>query len=134
MSGCKEIVVLIENNELQPNEEIASCSSQSTTPKMRNRIKRIPITSAIPLLPTVECVSGPVSKPTPGKQGTPKKVYVNHFPVGIASNVMLYQYDVVVEQITSQVSNKWEEVLSRNKRRQFIQKLATTNAFDFIYW
>lgn len=113
------------------NEDLESCSP-SPTPRRRN--KRFPITSAIPLLPPIEQKHGPPVKPSPGKIGTPIEVYTNHFPVQVAPNMMLYQYDAVVEKLSFQSLSKWEEVMSRDQRRRFVQQLTDNKAFDFIYW
>ncbi|CAF1157882.1 unnamed protein product [Adineta ricciae] len=129
------------------NEDLESCSPNQT-PRRRN--KRFPITSAIPLLPSIEQKHGPPANPSPGKIGTPIEAYTNHFPVQVAPNIMLYQYDAVVEKLSFQSLSKWEEKLSQhqfprvytlpannqNKLRFSIQNLAgqwaTSTIFDYI--
>lgn len=117
------------------NEETLLNTPQPTPPTSRRRLKRIPIKSAIPLLHTLDqTINDPLPKPTPGTMGKPTQVYVNHFPVSIAPNKMLYQYDAVVEKPGFRSENQWEEVLSRDQRRRFVQKLAENKKFDFVYW
>jgi hypothetical protein len=101
---------------------------------LQHRFKRVPITSAIPLLPPVEQKNGPPSKPKPGTNGTPTQVYANHFPTQIASNLMLYQYDVIIEKSNFRSPGTWEEAMSRDQRRRFMQQLTENNSFDYTYW
>ncbi|CAF0808695.1 unnamed protein product [Rotaria sordida] len=128
------VIVHTEKNDRIFDEEILSCSSQPTSPTLRRRMKRIPITSAIPLLPPVEQSTGPPPKPMPGTKGTLTEVFVNHFPVRVAPNLMLYQYDAIIEKTSIRSQSTWDEVLSRDHRRRFVQQLANNNAFDFTYW
>ncbi len=116
------------------SEDIVSCSPVPTPPAYRRRPKRIPIASAIPLLPPVEQKYGPPVKPEVGKNGIPTKVYTNHFPVQVAPKLMLYQYDAVVEKSSFHSPHTWEEAMSRDHRRRFVQQLAENNVFDFTYW
>jgi hypothetical protein len=116
------------------DEDIASCSPRPTPPTSRRRIKRFPITSAIPLYPNVEQRHGPIVKPDVGKKGTPTEVYTNHFQVKVAPSIMLYQYDAVVEKPSFHSSNLWEEAMSRDHRRRFVRQLAENNSFDFPFW
>ncbi|CAF0780555.1 unnamed protein product [Adineta steineri] len=116
------------------DEDTDLCSPCPTPPPSRRRNKRFPITSAIPLLPPVEQKYGPPSKLKPGTLGTPTKVYTNHFPVKVAPSLMLYQYDVIVEKPSFSTPGTWEEVMSRDQRRRFVQQLATNNSFKFIFW
>jgi hypothetical protein len=128
---------VIMNHEINNgifSEEPVSCSPDLTPPPFRRRTKRIPITSAIPLLPPVEQKHGPPIKPEAGKNGQPIKVYTNHFSVKVAPELMLYQYDAIVEKSNFRSPNTWEEAMSREHRRKFVQELAKNNAFDFIYW
>ncbi|CAF3522455.1 unnamed protein product [Rotaria sordida] len=118
-------------SEIKPDGTIASAP---TSPTLRRRMKRIPITSAIPLLPPVEQSTGPPPKPMPGTKGTLTEVFVNHFPVRVAPNLMLYQYDAIIEKTSIRSQSTWDEVLSRDHRRRFVQQLANNNAFDFTYW
>ncbi|CAF2760829.1 unnamed protein product [Rotaria sp. Silwood2] len=128
------IIVDTEKNDRIFDEETPSSSPHPTPPIFRRRMKRIPITSAIPLLPPVEQTTGPPPKPIPGTKGILTEIYVNHFPVRVASNLMLYQYDAIVEKPSFRSLSTWDEVLSRDHRRRFVQQLANSNAFDFIYW
>jgi hypothetical protein len=66
--------------------------------------------------------------------GTPTKVYANHFPTKVASDLMLYQYDVLVEKVNFRSPDIWDESLSRDQRRKYVQLLAENNQFDFIHW
>jgi hypothetical protein len=66
--------------------------------------------------------------------GTPTKVYANHFPTKVASDLMLYQYDVLVEKVNFRSPDTWDESLSRDQRRKYVQLLAENNQFDFIHW
>jgi len=116
------------------SDEAVSCSPDPTPPSFRRRTKRIPITSAIPLLPPVEQKHGPPVKPEVGKNGQPTKVYTNHFLVKVASELILYQYDAMVEKSNYRSPNTWEEAMSRDQRRRFVQELAKHNRIDFIYW
>ena len=86
------------------------------------------------MLPPIEQKHGPPAKPSPGQIGTPIEAYTNHFRVQVAPKMMLYQYDAIVEKLSFQSLNKWEEVMSRDQRRRFVQQLAENKAFDFIYW
>ncbi|CAF3322893.1 unnamed protein product [Rotaria socialis] len=135
-NGAVAAAVIVDNekNDCMPNEEMLSSSPRPTPPTVRRRMKRNPIVSAIPLLPPIENSTGPPPKPAPGTLGTPTQVYVNHFPVSVAPNIILYQYDAVVEKPNFRSPNIWEEVPSRDHRRRFVEKLAKNNAFDFTYW
>ncbi len=115
-------------------EDVVSCSPRPTPPTPRRRTRRIPITSAIPLLPPVEQKHGQIVKPDTGKNGTSTKVYTNHFSVQVAPKLMLYQYDAIVEKSNFHFPNTWEEAMSRDQRRRFVQELAKHNRIDFIYW
>lgn len=115
-------------------EDLVSCSPRPTPPPSRRRPKRFQITSAIPLLPPVEQKHGPIVRPDSGKNGTPTKVYTNHFSVQVAPQLMLYQYDAVIEKTSFRSPNTWEEAMSRDQRRRFVQQLAENNAFNFTYW
>jgi hypothetical protein len=108
--------------------------SSSPRPTPRRRARRIPISSAIPLLPPVEQKHGPIVRPDTGKNGKPIEVYTNHFPVQVAPNLILYQYDALVEKSNFHSPNTWEEAMSRDHRRRFVQQLAENKTFDFIYW
>lgn len=101
---------------------------------MRHRQKRFQIRSAIPLLPPVIQKNGPPAKPPAGTNGDEIEVYCNHFPVQVAKSCMLYQYDVIVEKSNFRRPGMWEEAMSRDHRRRFVQKLAEKNSFDFNYW
>jgi len=127
-------IVNTEQNNGIHSEETESCSPRPTPPTPRRRTQRFPITSAIPLLPPVEQKNGSPSKPKPGTNGVPTQVYTNHFQVEVASNLMLYQYDVIVEKTVFRCPGSWEEAMSRDQRRRFVQQLAKNNAFDFIFW
>ena len=127
-------IVNTETNEPLSNDELITCSSHPTPPTFRRQTKRNRIASAIPLLPPVEKNHGLTSKPKHGKMGTLTTVYTNHFPVTVAPNLMLYQYDAIVERPKYQSPDKWEEATSRGHRRRFVQKLVENNAFNFIYW
>lgn len=116
------------------NEDTASCSPRPTPPTSRRRPRRFPITSAIPLLPPVEQKHGPIVKPDSGKNGTTTQVYTNHFQVNVAPNLMLYQYDAIVEKPSFRSPNTWEEAMSRDHRRRFVQQLSENKSFDFMFW
>lgn len=146
-SEIKSDRVVTPSTDLEMNieacpEEIECCSpstpstplTPSTPSTNRRRNKRIPISSAIPLLPAVEQKQGPPVKPEPGKKGTVTHVYTNHFPTQIAPNIMLYQYDAIVEKPGVFDKTLWEEVMSRDQRRRFVQQLVENNKFDFIFW
>ena len=104
-----------------------------TPPTSRRRTKRIPISSAIPLLPPVEQKTGHHLNQSQA-QTVHTKVYANHFPVQVAPNLMLYQYDAIIEKSSFRSPGTWEEALSRDQRRRFMQQLAENNVLDFIYW
>jgi hypothetical protein len=86
------------------------------------------------MLPPVEQKHGPIVKPDSGKNGTPTQVYTNHFSVKVAPNLMLYQYDAIVERPNFRSPNTWEEAMSRDHRRRFVQQLAENKSFDFMFW
>lgn len=123
-----------EKKDLTLNEEVISQSPDPTPPLARRRIKRIPIASAIPVLPPPKENTSPPPKPASGVKGTTQKIYVNHFPAKVGHDIMLYQYDAIVEKPKMNSAVDWEEVLSRDQRRKFVQELATQNAFGFTYW
>lgn len=128
---------MIVNSEVNNEvccEDTLSCSPRPTPPTSRRRLKRIPITSAIPLLPSVELKHSSIVKPDSGKNGTPTKVYTNHFSVQVAPQLMLYQYDAVVEKTSFRSIDTWEEAMSRDQRRRFVQQLAENKSFNFTYW
>jgi hypothetical protein len=86
------------------------------------------------MLPPVEQKHGPIVKPDSGKNGTTTQVYTNHFSVKVAPNLMLYQYDAIVERPNFRSPNTWEEAMSRDHRRRFVQQLAENKSFDFMFW
>lgn len=116
------------------SEDSESPSPCQTPVPTRRRGRRFPITTAIPMLPPVEQKHSPIVKPDSGKNGSPIKVYANHFPTTIAQNLMLYQYDAIVEKPNFHQKQPWEEDMNRDHRRRFVQQLAENNAFNFIYW
>lgn len=115
-------------------EDIAPCSPRPSSSTSRRRGKRIPITTAIPMLPPIEQRHGPIVKPDSGKNGTLTQVYTNHFPTKVAPDLMLYQYDAVVEKPKFHSPDTWEEDMNRDHRRRLVQQLAENKAFDFPYW
>ncbi len=124
-----------KNNGILSEETQSTGSSPHPKPHPHRRLpKRLPISSAIPLLPSIEQRDAPPSRPPAGVMGTKAQVYVNHFPVKVAPNQMLYQYDAIVERLSFRGPQIWEEAMSRDQRRRFVQKLADNNAIDFIYW
>jgi hypothetical protein len=52
----------------------------------------------------------------------------------VAPNLMLYQYDAIVERPNFRSPNTWEEAMSRDHRRRFVQQLAENKSFDFMFW
>jgi hypothetical protein len=123
----------MEVNDEPCIEDEASCSPRPAATAQR-RTKRFPITSAIPLLPSIEQKQGHIQRPTQGTLGSKMRVYTNHFPVTVNPNVMLYQYDVVVEKSSFRSPAKWEEAMNRDQRRRFVQQLAESKSLNFIYW
>lgn len=116
---------------------MTTCSLSSLTPPTpptRRPFKRLEIKSAIPLLPPEQSIQDLTSKYSSGTNGNEIEVYCNHFPVTLDPDKMLYQYDVLVEKRTNAQKTNWDEVLSRDQRRQFVQALGQRNLFNFIYW
>ena len=122
----------MEVNDEPCIEDEAACSTRP--PSAQRRAKRFPIASAIPLLPAIEQKQGHMQRPKEGTLGSKTRVYTNHFPVTVNPNVMLYQYDVVVEKSNFRSPGKWEEAMNRDQRRRFVQQLAESKTLNFIYW
>lgn len=116
------------------NEDPDTPSPCQTPTPTRRRGKRIQITTAIPMMPAVEPKHSPLVKPDSGKNGRLTQVYTNHFPAKVAPNLMLYQYDAVVEKPSFRSADIWEEDMNRDHRRRFVQQLAENNAFNFLFW
>jgi hypothetical protein len=121
--------------EEKTNDEIQNPVSPTSAPLSAERgPKRFPITSAIPLLSNVTTVKSHPEIPTPGTNGDLTQVYCNHFPVSLAPKKWLYQYDVVVEKTTVHAPGRWDEAMSRDQRRRFVQELTVAKVFDFVFW
>jgi hypothetical protein len=101
---------------------------------MRRQFKRFQIKSAIPLLSPIDSNHGLPVKPAPGEKGQSIQVYCNHFPATVATNKMLYQYEVIVEKSRNGQPNSWEEAMRRDQRRRCVQEIAKNQGFNFIYW
>lgn len=131
---ARKTIESIVSTEISDNQEcdedLAPCSPSPT----RRRNRRFQIKSAIPLLPELESKIGIPAKPPPGTKGTPIQLYANHFPVTLANNTTLYQYEALVEKASPRQAHNWEEAMSRDQRRRFVQELAEKGVFDFIYW
>ena len=134
--GQTQLTVNTERNgDLSCDEDLPPCSPSPTLPQAgRRRFRRLQIKSAIPLLPELDSRRGTPQKPSPGTKGTPIQVYCNHFPVKVAKDKILYQYDALVEKVSAQRPQLWEEAMSRDQRRRFVQQLSEQKSFDFIYW
>ena len=123
-----------ENPNGVGTEDLESPSPCPTPPPFRRRGKRIQITTAIPMRPPVEQAHSPLIKPDSGKNGRSTQVYTNHFPAKVAPDLMLYQYDVIVEKPSFSSPHSWDEDMNRDHRRRFVQQLAENKAFNFIFW
>ncbi|CAF1253033.1 unnamed protein product [Didymodactylos carnosus] len=100
--------------------------AQPNRGRFRNRPQRIPITSAIPEPPLDTRIVLPARPPVDGKAGDRIQIYTNHFNIDFAKNMILYQYDVVVEKFLLN-SQTWIEVSSRDQRRKFVNALIDEN-------
>lgn len=60
-------------------------------------------------------------------EDTDDVIYTNHFPCSFARDLTFYQYDAIVEEYHEK-KNKYIEVSSREKRRQFVSDLLLAKA------
>jgi hypothetical protein len=69
-------------------------------------------------------------RPNPtGSLGEPECLYTNHFICSFSDNITLYQYDVLIEEISSNNTN-WYEVKSRTRCASIIQSFIIENQLD----
>jgi hypothetical protein len=67
-------------------------------------------------------------RPNPtGSLGETECLYTNHFICSLTDNILLYQYDVSIEEITS---TDWYEIKSRTRCASIIQSFLTDNQLD----
>lgn len=118
---------------VEASELVVSATPSSTNNAYVPR-RRLEIKSAIPNQSFENFNLVPPKKQPVGRIGEPVKVYCNHFPVKVNQNIMLYQYDALVEKKNERFASSWSEVLRRDQRRCFVQKLADLKKIEFSYW
>ncbi|CAF4352210.1 unnamed protein product, partial [Adineta steineri] len=101
------------------NEKVSQKSKQSeTTHKSMDQQTKALASLAL----TTPNKQSTTSKCIPTTEDTDDVIYTNHFPCSFVRDLTFYQYDAIVEEYHEK-QNKYINVSSREKRRQFVSDL-----------